>query len=270
MTKKYLGDVSLPSFMNRILSNVPSKEISDSECKKTWKYLGIIASPTEAIANWSYALDEANGTVTLQQYTGSETDVTVYGAYLINNKKYYTKLSCSSAFKDKTAIKTITFNEGVDTSECTDMDHMFNGCNSLTTINGLENLDTSKVTNMQYMFADCTSLTSLDIHTWNTSNVTNMNQMFRSCKTLTSLDLTSFNVSNVTSMYQMFYNCNKLTSLDLRNWDISKVTNMNQMFSHCYDLKEIKVTNGKWVIPIGCYTPNMFKACGVSSVTYYD
>ena len=265
MGKRYMSDVNFQSLLDIVKPKIVKIENINSRLTMLEEYSKY--APAKAIANWSYTLDEANGTVTLQQYTGSETDVTVYGRYLINGEIYDTKLSCPNAFRGKIAIKTITFNEGVDTSECVDMINMFSGCTSLTTINGLENLDTSKVTSMYSMFKKCTSLVSLDISSFDVSNVTTMYAMFRNCNKLTSLDLHTWNTSKVGSTGSMFQDCSLLASLDLRNWDISKVITMSQMFYNCTNLKEIKATRGKWVIPSSCGTTKMFDGCGVSSVT---
>ena len=69
---------------------------------------------------------------------------------------------------------------------------------NLQSITGIEYLNTSEVTNMGHMFNGCIELTSLDLSRFNTSKVTHMNQMFQFCYELTSLDLSSFNTAKVT------------------------------------------------------------------------
>ena len=49
---------------------------------------------------------------------------------------------------------------GFDTSNTTNMSHMFSGCVNLTTLN-LNGINTSKVTNMSYMFGSCQRLTKM-------------------------------------------------------------------------------------------------------------
>ena len=278
MGKRYASKTTLQSLMGVFKTKFDVLKKFDETLLNSLedKVYGTCAPDGEA-AKWSYTLDEDNHSIVLQQYTGSDTSVIVYSNYFIDGKKYLTKIgsndtnnTSSYMFTNNTNITSITFNEGVDTSNNTNISYMFNECNSLTTINGLENLNTSKVTTMYRMFRNCNKLTSLDLHTWNTSNVTYMDQMFQFCSSLTSLDLSSFDVSNIDNMRMMFHDCSSLTSLDLRNWDISKCTDMNYIFNACTNLKEIKATNGKWVIPSGCSTTGMFGGCGVSSVTYYD
>ena len=72
-----------------------------------------------------------------------------------------------------------------DTSNVTNMSHMFYHCSSLTTI---PQLDTSKVKIMDGMFYNCSSLTTvpqLDV-----SSVTDMSNMFKNCSSLKSILMT--------------------------------------------------------------------------------
>ena len=73
----------------------------------------------------------------------------------------------------------------------------------------LSSLQKIKVTNMNYMFDGCESLISLpDLSKWNTNNVTNMDGMFYGCKSLISLpDLSKWNTNNVTNIEHMFDGC---------------------------------------------------------------
>ena len=172
----------------------------------------------------------------------------------------------------------------LDTSEVTDMNVMFSGCNKLTSLD-VSNFDTSKVTNMSGMFSMCCSLTSLDLSSFDTSQVTymsnmfsgfgdfpggieeinlssfdtskvtDMSHMFERCISLTSLDLSNFDTSKVTDMSSMFEDCGSLTSLDVSNFDTSEVTNMSGMFSSCSSLTNLdlrsfdtsKVTDMHWM-----------------------
>ena len=119
-----------------------------------------------------------------------------------------------------------------DTSQVTNISHMFYACRSLTNLD-LSNFDTSQVTNMGFMFSGCRKLTNLDVSNFDTSKVTNMESMFDYCSSLTSLDVSNFDTSEVTDMSSMFYRCSKLTSLDVSNFDTSKVTTMYAMFCKC-------------------------------------
>lgn len=161
----------------------------------------------------------------------------------------------SKMFSDFTKTTEINGLPLIDTSNVTNMSHMFAGSyfNSALTSLDLSNFDTSKVTNMNGIFQYCSSLTKLDLSSFNTSNVTDMSYMFYFCTKLTVLNLSSFNTSNVTDMSGMFINCGKLVNLDLSNFNTSNVTDMQAMFTDCYNLKSLdirsfdtsKVTNMK-------------------------
>lgn len=58
---------------------------------------------------------------------------------------------------------------------------------TLTSVEGLENLNTSEVTNMNSMFYGCEGLTTLDVNSFDVSKVTNTTSMFRSCTNLTTI-----------------------------------------------------------------------------------
>ena len=76
--------------------------------------------------------------------------------------------------------------------------------------------DTSNVTNMNHMFYNCSGLTKLDLSGWNTSNVTNMEGMFAACRGLISLDLSGWNTSNVINMAYMFNGCTSLNTIRMK------------------------------------------------------
>ena len=153
----------------------------------------------------------------------------------------------------------------VNTSNVTNMDHMFSSCSSLTSLD-LSNFDTLNVTSMSYMFHDCSKLTSLDVSNFDTLNVTSMSYMFHDCSSLTSLDLSNFDTLNVTSMSYMFKSCSKLTSLNLSSWDTSKVIDMGSMFNACTGLTSLDVSG--WDTSSVTSMKSMFTGC--SSLTSLD
>lgn len=223
-------------------------------CGKTVLYN---IAPNNAYSNWNYTLDDINNIITLNYYTGSETDVIVYANYAIGGKTYKTQLASNvdSASVNTTPymfnaqaktncnkIKTIKFSNGIDTSNVTNMRCMFGWCSALTSLD-ISGFDTSNVTNMANMFCSCQSLTSLDLSNFDTSNVTNMSYMFNACTALTDFNISSFDTSKVTDMCRMFFYCKSLTSLDVSNFNTSKVTDMGSMFSNCIKLTRLDLSN---------------------------
>ena len=170
-------------------------------------------------------------------------------------------------FDDLKKLTEIQGLQYLNTSNVTDMSHMFANCSSLTNLD-VSNFDTSNVTNMSFMFSRCSSLTNLDVSNFDTSNVTDMSYMFwlsslknldmsnfdtsnvtnmkglfHSCSSLTNLDIHNFNTNNMTDMSMMFCSCSSLTNLDVSNFDTSNVTDMSSMFSRCNSLTNLDVSN---------------------------
>ena len=122
----------------------------------------------------------------------------------------------------------------LDTSSATNMGQMFNGCTNLITI---PLLDTGDATNMAQMFLNCTNLATIPL--LDTSSATNMGQMFNGCKNLTTIPL--LDTSKAIYMEKMFYGCENLTTIPLL--DTNSATNMNWMFNGCKNLTTIPELN---------------------------
>ena len=149
--------------------------------------------------------------------------------------------SGSSSLSEFSGLVSIHGLDKIDTSNVTDMRHMFYGCRSLTQLD-VSKFDMSNVTDTDSMFGGCGSLTSLDVSKWDTSSVKTVYNMFYFCSSLTQLDVSKWDTSNVTDMGQMFFQCNSLTSLDVSKWDTSNVTDMGWMFPGCSSLTFLDVS----------------------------
>ena len=290
MGKKFASENAIKKVMDLSMKLFPNNEITSNEVNDMWNEInGPIGGSEEELAKWNYTLDDVNNTVNLSKYIDdTATDVTVFDNYTKGDKTYKTKItSANQMFSDKTNLKTITFNPGIDSSECTIMSYMFYGCRNLKEINGLENLDTSNVTIMTSMFSGYVGLISLDLTEWDTSkvtdmngmfyrcnnlkeikglenwdvsNVTNMSNMFSKCKSLVTLNLTGWDTSNVTSMFSMFYECTAITSINgLENLNTSNVTSMSYMFGTCKALTSLNLTSFDTSKVTGMY--QMFVNC---------
>ena len=120
-----------------------------------------------------------------------------------------------------------------------DSSYLFDRFTSLEVIEGLENLDTSNVTNMSHMFGRCRSLKSLDLSHFDTSSVIDMSYMFHDCVSLTELDLSNLDLSNVETMQGMFEGCSLLKEVNFKEEDLSNVDDMRDMFKYCPNLEII-------------------------------
>jgi len=211
-------------------------------------------APASAYSNWNYTLNDDENVITLNYYTGSETNVIVYGSYEVEGKKYKTQIASNvddatystpymfngGVYTNCKNIKSILFSENIDTSNVTNMSYMFYQCRTVTNLD-LSNLDTSNVTSMVEMFEYCVSLTS--ISGLDTSNVTDMTCMFAYCLSFVNPDLSNLDTRKVTNMRNMFFGCNKLTTLDLSSFDTSNVTDMNNMFGSCEKLRSLNLSS---------------------------
>ena len=221
-------------------------DLNTGEHDTGWKTDGTNASVTRVIFDPSFA--------------GARPTTTYSWFYLMRN------------------LQTITGIEYLNTSEVTNMAHMFNSCSKLTSID-LSSFNTSKVTEMRVMFCNCTGLTSLDLSSFNTSKVTNMFNMFGGCSSLTSLDLSSFNTSNVTDMGRLFYDCSRLTTVYVgEDWSTEAVTSSSYMFHNNNNLMGGQGTTYNGSNPKdktyahidgGSSDPGYFTAAGIEAYACY-
>ena len=175
-----------------------------------------------------YAMfDDATGTLTFS-YKGFKPE----GAYELNEGGNTPEWISKNSY-----VKKVVFDASFANARPTSCNEWFFSCSNLTTIEGIEYLNTAKVTNMNYMFDNCESLKSLDLTKFNTENVTSMKFMFEACTTLTSLDVSNFNTAKVTDINYMFSNCSALTTIYASdNFVTDQVTYGNNMFNGCEKL----------------------------------
>ena len=162
---------------------------------------------------------------------------------------------------------TIMNLSNLDTSNVTNMNYIFEGCNSLTELNAsgwdlsnttdcsifnhlqklttvdVSNWNIGKTTDINHMFAYLKKLRTVNMENFKSSNVTNMSYMFDGCINLTNINVSNFDTSKVTNMSFMFQGCTSLTKLNLSSFDTSKVTDMSYMFASCTNLTNIDVSN---------------------------
>ena len=131
---------------------------------------------------------------------------------------------------------------GLDPSNVTNMEDMFQECSNLTNIVFGDNFDTSNVTNMHNMFTGCYALQSVDFSKLDTSNVTDMSYMFYNCDSLTTFNFDDLDTSSVTDMSYMFAYDYALTTVDMSKANLSSLTNAGGMFYYCTSLSDFTFT----------------------------
>lgn len=97
----------------------------------------------------------------------------------------------------------------IDISLITDMMGLFENTGYEIRNIKIDYWDTSNVTNMSHMFCDCTDLNCDGLGSWDVSNVTDMTEMFYGCKQF-NCDLSNWNLSNLKYSDSMFLYAHKL------------------------------------------------------------
>ena len=109
--------------------------------------------------------------------TAETPNTTIQTAVFDASFFYFCPTTTAGWFQHLKSLKSIKCMEYLNTSQVTNMSHMYFGCKDLTILN-LSHFDTSKVTNMCSMFACCYTLTELDLSSFNTKQVIDMGAMF--------------------------------------------------------------------------------------------
>ena len=142
-------------------------------------------------ANAKYMIKETGGIKTLEIHTN--TTSFVFNTDCRGMFSGHGGLNAGAVVLNKlgSQIKTINFNNSINTSNTTSMREMFYYCKNLQSLD-LSSFNTSNVTTMYQMFYNCDALATVNLSSFNTGIVTNMKYMFAYCKNLQSLDLTGF------------------------------------------------------------------------------
>ena len=177
-------------------------------------------------------------------YTPSNTTLTFYYDTQRNSREG-TKYNLNTGKTDtdwdtdgtNASVTQVVFDSSFASARPTTTYDWFYFMKNLESITGMEYLNTSEVTDMTHMFESCIKLTNIDVSHFNTSKVTGMSKLFDGCSSLTSLDLSSFNTSKVAYMNLMFSGCTKLHTIYVGDgWSTAAVIQSNDMFDGCTSL----------------------------------
>ena len=123
-------------------------------------------------------------------------------------------------------------------SSINSMIYTFTNCENLQSVD-FTSLDTSNVTEMDFLFAGCNNLVEItNFDTINTASVTKTAGMFADCSSLMSANLSAFDIDNVEEPSGMFINNPSLQLVDLGN-----CTDANELFSSESDFNLTIITN---------------------------
>jgi surface protein len=126
---------------------------------------------------------------------------------------------------------------GFDTSQVTNMRHIFNGASSFNQPIG--QWKTNQVTDMSCMFQGASSFNQ-PIEQWETNQVTNMCGMFNSASSFNQ-PIGQWKTNQVTNMSWMFAGASSFNQ-PIGQWKTNQVTDMREMFSGASSLKHPKPT----------------------------
>ena len=96
-----------------------------------------------------------------------------------------------------------------DFRSATKVNNMFHNCSSLKTIIFEERMNSSKIIDMQFMFTNCENLEKdlTVLSNWNTKNVVYMNNMVQNCVNIKeSFDVSKWDIYNVKNFQFMLNN----------------------------------------------------------------
>jgi surface protein len=117
--------------------------------------------------------------------------------------------------------------------------------------------DTSDVTDMQSLFRGCNNFNE-DISAWQVGNVRTMRWMFLACANFNQ-DLSKWDVSSVTDLHCCFLAA-KSFNADISTWDVSACKDMNGMFAGATGFKR---NIRRWKLPYSCRRKDMFQGTSI-------
>ena len=151
--------------------------------------------------------------------------------------------NASYMFSNDENLESIDF-DGLDITNITNMDKIFEKCNKLKIIK-LSNLDFSGFDNARLAEKlSIQSLPSLEILDFSNSKFyNNLEYAFYLYETpkIKELILTNINTENVVNMNHTFYLIKYLKKLDISDLDTQNVTDFSNMISYCSNLEELEL-----------------------------
>jgi len=232
-------------------------------------------------------LHDIEGTATAA-FTLKLNGTTDYTITPDNNGNWYfdipsgtTLTSMYRMFYDQEYLTSISFKRGLDFSNVTTTEEMFQYSGSINYLNGLSGTSMPSLLYCDRMFwlaGDDSSQTSIDISKWGQTNhgIESCDGMFGNCYMFNEINVTNFvtsnverlvevfgsdisrvqniigldtwDTSNVTSMSNLFSStkCQNSVYKQVENWDVSKVTDFSAMFYYCHGLTSLDLK--RWYV----------------------
>lgn len=265
----------------------------DSGDNKTTGFWYVYCDDTKELTdNWSYVIN--GDTIRLDDYIGTDTEVTVKDYYYIHDVKYKTVFPSSAdyhgPFVGNDKITKVTF-YGTEMLTDESVPCLFYRCSSLKTVVGFG----GKFTNMNETFRYCSAL---DCPITIPSSVITAKYAFYECCELSTMpkllensqlqvadfmfyycmkmEVKSLSLpKNLNIMNRMFYNCKKLTAKDIVIPD--SVTEASYAFGTCEGLtvlptinktSQLKIATGMFNYCTSASSGNLYLPATITSAAY--
>lgn len=187
--------------------------------------------------DYTYTLDEDNNKVLITDYKGTGTEVVVPAKASISSKNYDVVINGPLFLIDKSKessyVKKVTISSGVKIKTA---ERLFYNAETIKTIIFENDIDTSELTTTKQMFYNTAGLEKLEFGNFDTSHVTDMGQMFQATG-LSYLDISMLDMTNATSQESMF------SSREVKKIKIGSKT---KLFINSDDVKGVPFNRGAW------------------------
>ncbi len=252
------------------------------------------------IADWDYTIksDFDGSYICLNQYTGTDLNVTIYGKATVDGTAYPVRIGVTyqenaekmydTAINKSTGIINLSF-ESVDgvkvRSERSDrLDYMFYGMTDLETVSFGGNFD-GRCSQAIAMFAGCNKLKAVDVETVDFGYASVYSSMFSGCSSLETVEIICPRGTNYSGMFYrctglkrvkvsgsdsyggpgamdidyMFEDCTSLINVDMSGLNTSALNNVSSLFLNCGSLEEIDMSQFDFSKAIS--VQSMFEGC---------
>lgn len=155
-------------------------------------------------------------------------------------------------FRSFKNLKSVNIS-GIDFSNISDFEYLFNGCEELNEIIGLNSLDNTNGTAFEgsfrnlYKFSGFTSANFSQSFKQNFVNVTTMEAMFEgnglNTTGVTPPNIEDLDVSNVTNFNSTFAFCKYTSNIDFSLWDLSKADEIGDFMRETTGLTNVDLSN---------------------------
>jgi len=278
MEEEAVGEAGIPETLDLPVVEEETEEAAEGEeiteepaaAVRSVSLLGS-SGTDDWLSDWDYEIKSRSSYdgdyIFLNQYTGSNPDVTIYGKAMVGGSQYpvcinvtyvndytpyITGLNCSDN------IINLTFESVDGTKVCSSrsdrLDDLFYGMENLETVHFGGNFQ-GNVAQAGRMFEGCINLKSVDIETLDFGYASIYRSMFKNCRSLETITL---NCNRGTSLSSLFSGCTSLREVSLTGL-AGRQNNASNMFLNCTSLETVSFSGMDF--SNSPYFDSMFEGC---------